>query len=166
VRGEIARVAANALVVPRGAILPADGDLVVASDAATASDLAAVYPSAVRVFVVHSTEPCVGGGMLSRNKVQAACLTVNREPLAVSEPRAVVVAPLHGIHLAAVDGRREELLGLDGLGVENDGAHAARRRASSDGIRCGTTRTPSSMHEPRATSSGSAVSILTTNPSF
>lgn len=36
--------------------LPADGDLVVASDAATASDLAAVYPSAVRVFVVHSTD--------------------------------------------------------------------------------------------------------------
>jgi len=50
------------------------------------------------------------------------------------EPRAVVVAPLHGIHLAAVDGRREELLGLDGLGIENDGAHAARRGTSRDGI--------------------------------
>jgi len=43
------------------------------------------------VALVHSTEPCVGGGMLSRNKVQAACLTVNREHLAASEPRAVVV---------------------------------------------------------------------------
>jgi glutamate N-acetyltransferase/amino-acid N-acetyltransferase len=43
------------------------------------------------IALVHSTEPCVGGGMLSRNKVQAACLTVNREHLAVSEPRAVVV---------------------------------------------------------------------------
>ena len=43
------------------------------------------------VSLVHSTEPCVGGGMLSRNKVQAACLTVNREHLAVSEPRAVVI---------------------------------------------------------------------------
>ncbi len=43
------------------------------------------------VSLVHSTEPCVGAGMLSRNKVQAACLTLNREHLAVSEPRAVVV---------------------------------------------------------------------------
>ena len=43
------------------------------------------------VSLVHSTVPCVGGGMLSRNRVQAACLTVNREHLAVSEPRAVVV---------------------------------------------------------------------------
>jgi glutamate N-acetyltransferase/amino-acid N-acetyltransferase len=43
------------------------------------------------IALVHSTEPCVGGGMLSRNKVQAACLTVNREHLAVAEPRAVVV---------------------------------------------------------------------------
>ena len=43
------------------------------------------------VSLVHSTEPCVGGGMLSRNKVRAACLTVNKEHLAVSEPRAVVV---------------------------------------------------------------------------
>ena len=43
------------------------------------------------IALVRSTEPCVGGGMLSRNKVQAACLTVNREHLAVSEPRAVVI---------------------------------------------------------------------------
>jgi glutamate N-acetyltransferase/amino-acid N-acetyltransferase len=43
------------------------------------------------VALVHSTAPCVGGGMLSRNKVQAACLTVNRVHLEVSEPRAVVV---------------------------------------------------------------------------
>ena len=43
------------------------------------------------VALVYSTEPCVGGGMLSRNKVQAACLLVNREHLASAEPRAVVV---------------------------------------------------------------------------
>ncbi|MEO6858317.1 MAG: hypothetical protein ABI323_06995 [Solirubrobacteraceae bacterium] len=36
--------------------LPAECDLVVNSDAATASDLAAVYPSSVRAFVVHSTD--------------------------------------------------------------------------------------------------------------
>ena len=43
------------------------------------------------VSLVHSTEPCVGAGMLSRNKVRAACLTVNREHLDASEPRAVVI---------------------------------------------------------------------------
>jgi glutamate N-acetyltransferase/amino-acid N-acetyltransferase len=43
------------------------------------------------VSLVHSTKPCVGGGMLSRNKVQAACLLVNREHLALAEPQAIVV---------------------------------------------------------------------------
>jgi glutamate N-acetyltransferase/amino-acid N-acetyltransferase len=43
------------------------------------------------VALVHSTEPCMGGGMLSRNRVQAACLTVNREHLAAAEPQALVV---------------------------------------------------------------------------
>jgi glutamate N-acetyltransferase/amino-acid N-acetyltransferase len=41
--------------------------------------------------VFRSTEPAVGAGMFSRNKVQAACLLVNREHLALAEPRAVVV---------------------------------------------------------------------------
>ncbi len=36
--------------------LPAECELIVASDAATASDMALVYPSAARVFVVHSTD--------------------------------------------------------------------------------------------------------------
>ena len=41
--------------------------------------------------VVRSTVPAVGAGMFSRNKVQAACLLVNREHLAVAEPQAVVI---------------------------------------------------------------------------
>ncbi len=41
--------------------------------------------------VVRSTAPAVGGAMFSRNKVQAACLVVNREHLAVAEPQAVVI---------------------------------------------------------------------------
>jgi glutamate N-acetyltransferase/amino-acid N-acetyltransferase len=41
--------------------------------------------------VVRSTEPAVGGAMFSRNKVQAACLLVNREHVAATEPQAVVI---------------------------------------------------------------------------
>jgi glutamate N-acetyltransferase/amino-acid N-acetyltransferase len=41
--------------------------------------------------VVRATEPAVGAGMFSRNKVQAACLLVNREHLALADPQAVVV---------------------------------------------------------------------------
>jgi glutamate N-acetyltransferase/amino-acid N-acetyltransferase len=41
--------------------------------------------------ILRSTEPAVGAGMFSRNKVQAACLLVNREHLALAEPQAVVV---------------------------------------------------------------------------
>jgi glutamate N-acetyltransferase / amino-acid N-acetyltransferase len=43
------------------------------------------------VAVVHSTERAVGGAMFSRNKVQAACLQVNRAHLAAAEPQAVVL---------------------------------------------------------------------------
>ena len=43
------------------------------------------------VAVVQSTEPAVGGAMFSRNKVQAACLQVNRAHLASAEPQAVVI---------------------------------------------------------------------------
>jgi glutamate N-acetyltransferase/amino-acid N-acetyltransferase len=41
--------------------------------------------------IVRSTEPSVGGAMWSRNRVQAACLTVNREHMALAEPQAVVI---------------------------------------------------------------------------
>jgi glutamate N-acetyltransferase/amino-acid N-acetyltransferase len=43
------------------------------------------------VAVVHSTERAVGGAMFSRNKVQAACLQVNRAHLAAADPQAVVL---------------------------------------------------------------------------
>jgi glutamate N-acetyltransferase / amino-acid N-acetyltransferase len=43
------------------------------------------------VAVVQSTEPAVGGAMFSRNKVQAACLQVNRAHLADAEPQVVVL---------------------------------------------------------------------------
>jgi len=43
------------------------------------------------VAVVHSTVPAVGGAMFSRNKVQAACLQVNRIHLDEADPQAVVI---------------------------------------------------------------------------
>jgi glutamate N-acetyltransferase/amino-acid N-acetyltransferase len=43
------------------------------------------------VALVRSTGPAVGGAMFSRNKVQAACLQVNRAHLDAGEPQAVVV---------------------------------------------------------------------------
>jgi glutamate N-acetyltransferase/amino-acid N-acetyltransferase len=43
------------------------------------------------VAVVQSTEPAVGGAMFSRNKVQAACLQVNRAHLAAAEPQVLVL---------------------------------------------------------------------------
>ena len=43
------------------------------------------------IAVVRSTEPAVGGAMFSRNRVQAACLLVDREHLSVAEPQAVVI---------------------------------------------------------------------------
>ena len=43
------------------------------------------------VALVHSTEPAVGGAMFSRNKVQAACLQVNRAHLDAASPQAVVI---------------------------------------------------------------------------
>jgi len=43
------------------------------------------------VALVRSVEPAVGGAMFSRNKVQAACLQVNRAHLASAEPQAVVL---------------------------------------------------------------------------
>jgi glutamate N-acetyltransferase / amino-acid N-acetyltransferase len=43
------------------------------------------------VALVRSTEPAVGDAMFSRNKVQAACLQVNKAHLAAADPQAVVV---------------------------------------------------------------------------
>ena len=43
------------------------------------------------VALVRSTQPAVGGAMFSRNRVQAACLQVNRAHLAAAAPQAVVV---------------------------------------------------------------------------
>ena len=43
------------------------------------------------VALVRSTSPAVGGAMFTRNKVQAACLQLNRAHLAAAEPQAVVV---------------------------------------------------------------------------
>ncbi len=43
------------------------------------------------VAVVRSTVPAVGGAMFTRNKVQAACLQVNRAHLAAADPQAVVI---------------------------------------------------------------------------
>src|SRR5262245_35133662 len=41
--------------------------------------------------LLHSTVPAVGAAMFTRNKVQAACLQVCRDHLAVAEPQAVVI---------------------------------------------------------------------------
>jgi len=43
------------------------------------------------VAVVHSTAPAVGGAMFTRNRLQAACLQVNRAHLAAADPQAVVI---------------------------------------------------------------------------
>jgi len=43
------------------------------------------------VALLRSTEPAVGGAMFTRNKVQAACLQVNRAHLAAADPQAVVI---------------------------------------------------------------------------
>jgi glutamate N-acetyltransferase/amino-acid N-acetyltransferase len=43
------------------------------------------------VAVVRSTAPAVGGALFTRNKVQAACLQVNRAHLAAADPQAVVI---------------------------------------------------------------------------
>ncbi len=43
------------------------------------------------VAVVHSTGHAVGGAMYTRNRVQAACLQVNRAHLAAADPQAVVI---------------------------------------------------------------------------
>jgi glutamate N-acetyltransferase/amino-acid N-acetyltransferase len=69
------------------------------------------------VAVVRSLEPGVGGALHSRNRVQAACLQLNRLHLAAAEPQAVVINS--GVANSATGA----------LGLENartTAAHAAR----------------------------------------
>jgi glutamate N-acetyltransferase/amino-acid N-acetyltransferase len=52
---------------------------------------AGIRHSKLDLAIVRSTEPAVGAGMWTRNRVQAACVTVNREHTALAEPQAVVI---------------------------------------------------------------------------
>jgi glutamate N-acetyltransferase/amino-acid N-acetyltransferase len=52
---------------------------------------AGIRHSKLDLAIVRSTVPAAGAAMLSRNRVQAACLLVNREHLALAEPQAVVI---------------------------------------------------------------------------
>jgi glutamate N-acetyltransferase/amino-acid N-acetyltransferase len=52
---------------------------------------AGIRQSKLDLAIVRSTVPAVGAAMLSRNRVQAACLLVDREHLALAEPQAVVI---------------------------------------------------------------------------
>ena len=58
---------------------------------AAAAVEAGIRRKGLDLTVVRSIEPAVGGAMFSRNKVQAACLLVNREHVAAAEPQAVVI---------------------------------------------------------------------------
>jgi glutamate N-acetyltransferase/amino-acid N-acetyltransferase len=52
---------------------------------------AGIRQSKPDLAIVRSTVPAVGAAMWSRNRVQAACLTVNREHMALAEPQAIVI---------------------------------------------------------------------------
>lgn len=52
---------------------------------------AGIRHSKLDLAIVRSTEPAVGAGMWTRNRVQAACVSVNREHMALAEPQAVVI---------------------------------------------------------------------------
>ena len=52
---------------------------------------AGIRQSKLDLALLRSTVPSVGAAMLSRNRVQAACLVVNREHLSLAEPQAVVI---------------------------------------------------------------------------
>ncbi len=52
---------------------------------------AGIRQSKPDLAIVRSTVPAVGAAMWSRNRVQAACLTVNREHMSLAEPQAVVI---------------------------------------------------------------------------
>jgi glutamate N-acetyltransferase/amino-acid N-acetyltransferase len=53
--------------------------------------VAAIRRAGKDLAIVRSVAPATGGAMFTRNKVQAACLQVDREHLAAAEPQAVVV---------------------------------------------------------------------------
>ena len=52
---------------------------------------AGIRRSAPDLAILRSISPSVGGAMFSRNRVQAACLVVNRQHLEHAKPQAVVV---------------------------------------------------------------------------
>jgi len=52
---------------------------------------AGIRQSKPDLAILRSTAPAVGAAMWSRNRVQAACLTVNREHMSLAEPQAVVI---------------------------------------------------------------------------
>ena len=52
---------------------------------------AGIRHSKLDLAIVRSTVPAVGAAMLSRNRVQAACLLVSRKHLSLAEPQAVVI---------------------------------------------------------------------------
>jgi len=52
---------------------------------------AGIRQSKPDLAIVRSTAPAVGAAMWSRNRVQAACLTVNRAHISLAEPQAVVI---------------------------------------------------------------------------
>jgi glutamate N-acetyltransferase/amino-acid N-acetyltransferase len=66
---------------------------VTAAKGFVASGVAAGIRRAERkdLAVVRSLTPAVGAAMFTRNRVQAACLQVSREHLALAEPQAVVI---------------------------------------------------------------------------
>jgi glutamate N-acetyltransferase/amino-acid N-acetyltransferase len=82
-----------------------------------------IRSSKLDLAVVRSTEPAVGGGMFSRNRVQAACLLVNRAHLEQAQPQAVVInsgvanaatGERGKIDALATSAEAARLLGLDG----------------------------------------------------
>src|SRR5262245_60725336 len=82
-----------------------------------------IRSSRLDLAVVRSTEPAVGGGMFSRNRVQAACLLVNRAHLEQAHPQAVVInsgvansatGERGKIDALATSAEAARLLGLDG----------------------------------------------------
>jgi len=52
---------------------------------------AGIRHSKLDLAIVRSTQPTVGAGMWTRNRVQAACVAVNRQHMALTEPQAVVI---------------------------------------------------------------------------
>jgi glutamate N-acetyltransferase/amino-acid N-acetyltransferase len=82
-----------------------------------------IRSSKLDLAVVRSTEPAVGGAMFSRNRVQAACLLVNRAHLEQAHPQAVVInsgvansatGERGKIDALATSAEAARLLGLDG----------------------------------------------------